>query len=424
MEILGLPLAAGALGLLIALVTALLLVPPIREVARRRRWTDDPDGERKRHSRPTPLLGGLAIVGGALAGLVYFALVQPWLDFEVATPPVNVWLGALLMIAAGVYDDVYGLGFKRKFGLQIIAAYLVIHAGYVFEVERLPFVGPEPYQQALWSVTLSVLWIVGVINAVNLIDGLDGLAAGVSLIALVCAASIFGYQGNVGLVVFALPLIGALAGFLVYNFNPATIFMGDSGSLFLGFILATYTLRSSVHVDPLIALCIPAVILGLPLLDTALAILRRAAAGKAVFAPDGDHIHHRLRARYTHRRAVLILYAMTAFFGLGAIAIASISTLYAYLILVLLLAFVGFGTHRLGYFDFRAAISGSSIRKGPYMEASSNQVVRPPDGERDAVPARAPADAPHPTSTGEEQGRHHVTGKVILNGHVSARKTT
>src|SRR5690606_34492605 len=202
---------------------------------------------------------------------------------EFSLPPAMLWIGALAMVGAGFYDDTRGLGFKGKFVIQVFAAYTLLYAGYRVDVTGLPFVGEDPYVQALISIPLTLLWIVGVINAINLMDGLDGLAAGLVLIAFACLALVFGVNGQNGLVMVALIMGGALVGFLLYNFNPASIFMGDSGSMFLGYMLATYALEGRGHADPAVALLIPAVALGLPLLDTTLSIVRRVIERKAVF---------------------------------------------------------------------------------------------------------------------------------------------
>lgn len=337
------------LGFLIAFAFTVLLTPIVRRMALRSGWVDRPDGLRKLHARTIPAVGGVAIAGGAAVGLAYLHGVQELLPFDLAMPPATLLLGALVMVAAGFYDDTRGLGFKGKFAIQVFAAYTLLYAGYRVDVSGLPFVGDDPYVQALLSIPLTLLWIVGVINAVNLIDGLDGLAAGLVLIAFACLALIFGLNGQPGLVLTALVMGGALVGFLLYNFNPALIFMGDSGSMFLGYMLATYALEGRGHADPAVALLIPIVALGLPLLDTALSIVRRAVEGRALFAPDSDHIHHRLSRIWSHRQAVLILYGAAVLFGGAAVLMSFLPPLQGLVVLALIVSLAAVGLGRLKY---------------------------------------------------------------------------
>lgn len=331
------------IGFLLTLVFTVLLTPIVRRMALQHGWVDRPDGQRKLHARTIPAVGGIAIAAGVAVGLAYMHGVQDLLPFSFELPPPILWVGALAMVVAGFYDDTRGLGFKGKFVVQVFAAYTLLYAGYRVDVTGLLPVGEDPYVLALISIPITVLWIVGVINAVNLMDGLDGLAAGLVLIAFACLALVFGVNGQPGTVMVAVVMGGALVGFLLYNFNPASIFMGDSGSMFLGYMLATYALEGKGHADPGLALLIPAVALGLPLLDTTLSIVRRASERKAVFAPDSDHIHHRLVRIWSHRRAVLVLYAAAGVFGGAAVLMSTLAPLYSLgvLLAVTILAITG-----------------------------------------------------------------------------------
>ncbi|MEL6616458.1 MAG: MraY family glycosyltransferase, partial [Bacteroidota bacterium] len=175
------------------------------------------------------------------------------------------------------------------------------------------------------SAVLPVLWMVGMMNAVNLIDGMDGLAAGVVAIALVGLAAVHAIGGDVGYLVLVAGVTGALLGFLKYNRRPASIFMGDSGSLFLGYVIAAYALRGSAHTDPVLSLVIPAVVMGLPVLDIIVSMLRRKLMGRPMFSPDKDHIHHRLAERSSQTEAVTTLYWLGAFLALGACAMTALA---------------------------------------------------------------------------------------------------
>ncbi len=342
-------LIAFVTGFFVAFGTTGLLTPIVRRLAIEKNWVDHPDGQRKLHATIVPAVGGIAIAIGFAVGLAYLHAVRDLFGFDVQFPPLALWAGAIVIVASGFYDDVRGLGFKGKFAVQVIVAYGLLHAGYRIDLSGLPFVGDDPYTHALLSMPVTLLWIVGVINAVNLLDGLDGLAAGVALIAFASLGLIFGLNGELGLVLIALVITGALAGFLLFNFNPASIFMGDSGSLFLGYLLATYSLSSPGHVNPWLALVIPAVVLGLPLLDTALSIARRFFGQQAIFAPDRDHIHHRLTRTFSHRQAVLVMYAAALSFGTAAVTMSVLAPVYSLAIIGIVLGVTGVALNRLKY---------------------------------------------------------------------------
>lgn len=353
----------------------IVLTPLMGNLAVRRGWLDVPDTERKLHKRPIPAVGGVAIFAGFVAGLAYITAFRDQLPFELPPIPLSLALGLLAMVVTGFYDDIKGLGFKGKFLVQIVVAYGLIHAGYRIDLTNVPFVPDDVYTQALISIPLTLLWIVGTINAVNLIDGLDGLAGGVVLIAFACLAAVFGLHGDLGLTVYAIVVAGALIGFLAYNFSPASVFMGDAGSLFLGCLLAVYTLSGKAHADPMLALLIPVVALGLPLMDTALSIVRRLAGGKSVCAPDSDHIHHRLSRRWPQWQAVLVLYAAATIFGVSAIAMSMLTPLIGFSVFAITVGASGAGLVLLGYLRLKS-FRGSEQAVAPAVaEASSSRTV-------------------------------------------------
>lgn len=333
----------------VALGVTALLTPAIRSAALRYGWTDRPDGVRKLHQSATPSIGGVAI----FFGIALAVLLVVWAAPALGVPSVDlhpaVYIGAILIAAMGAYDDLKNLGFKAKLAVEVVIAYALLHAGYRVDLSGLPFVGESIYTEALYSIPLTLLWIVGVINAVNLIDGVDGLAAGVVAIGFASLAVAFGLLGDLPLVLVAVAVVGALVGFLVHNFNPATIFMGDSGSLLLGYGIAVYSLAGSADAVSPLAPLVPVIALGLPLLDTALSMYRRAAEKKSIYAPDHDHIHHRMVSRMPVRRAVLALYGVAAAFGAAAVAAAvstSTGVAWAVLAAALVAALLLF---RLGY---------------------------------------------------------------------------
>ena len=316
------PLAVLALlGFAVALGVALGITPAVRRIALAKGWVDRPDGERKLHTSPTPALGGIGVFAGSVAGLAAAAVAAPLLGVPGFGLPLVIVLGGVVMFATGLWDDLRGLGFKSKLAIELVVAYalLVSDRALLIDLTAVPFIGADAYTHALFAIPVTLLWIVGVMNAINLIDGVDGLAAGVGIIALGSLAAAYGGMNDATLFVVALAIAGGLLGFLRYNINPASIFMGDSGSLFVGFVLAVYTLSGTGHENSLVALAIPLVALGLPIFDTVLSMLRRVIGRQAIMAPDRDHIHHRMTARTPVRRAVFVLYAIAAGFGLVAV---------------------------------------------------------------------------------------------------------
>jgi len=293
---------------------------------------DQPTEVRKIHTDAMPTGGGLAIAGGAIAGILTFVGVQGLLPGPMQTIPF--WAGALLMLGTGFWDDVHGVDPKGKFVLQLVAAYLLLHAGIHLDLAGFSFAPEDGFTLALYSIPFSMLWVVGIINAVNLIDGLDGLASGVIAIAFLACAALFGVKGELEAMAVGVVLVGAIGGFLPYNFNPASIFMGDSGSLFLGYLLAGYTLQAPVHSDPALSLLILPVLLGVPVLDTGAAIIRRWGSDRAVFAPDNKHIHHQLVSTDSETTAVLVLYGVGAWFGSAALLMGVLPVAWGYILAV------------------------------------------------------------------------------------------
>ena len=335
-----------------SLAVTLLLVPLVRRIAVKRDWVDIPDLDRKVHHRPTPNVGGLAVASAFGIGLLCLVLLDRLTDADVSLPGVIVVLGALIMVLTGFYDDRKRIGFRRKFLIQIVVAYLLILAGYELDIAQVFFLDGQEYSRALVTIPITIIWVVGIINAVNLMDGLDGLASGVGIIAFASMAFIFGLNGqDPWLLIVAALMIGVLAGFLVFNFHPASIFMGDSGSLFLGYMLAVFTLQGSASQNSILALLIPLTVLGLPILDTTLCMVRRFLDGRSPFSPDDDHIHHRLSRLLSHRRAVLALYAIAAWFAIAAVLMAISSLVSGILIALITLSAAYVGIRTLGYLD-------------------------------------------------------------------------
>ncbi|MCC7537260.1 MAG: undecaprenyl/decaprenyl-phosphate alpha-N-acetylglucosaminyl 1-phosphate transferase, partial [Deltaproteobacteria bacterium] len=315
---------SSILALGVALVTAALLTPLARRFALAIGAVDDPRADRRVHTERIPRLGGLAIVGAFFApfallfGLHTEAAKQ---FFEQPWRTVGLVVGGIVLMGLGAWDDVRGVRAVHKLAVQVGVAAFAYACGFRIEQLDLPLVRGVPL--GLLSVPFTIAWIVGIVNAVNLIDGLDGLAAGVAFFACVTNFVVAYIAGSSGAMLLSAALGGAILGFLLYNFNPATIFMGDSGSLFLGYVLALISLIGAAsRASTTIAIIVPVLALGVPIMDTLLAMVRRFLERRSIFSPDRGHIHHRLLdLGLTQRRAVLILYGISVVFCGGAIAV-------------------------------------------------------------------------------------------------------
>jgi UDP-GlcNAc:undecaprenyl-phosphate/decaprenyl-phosphate GlcNAc-1-phosphate transferase len=314
------------LVVILCLFLSFFLTPFVKKLAFRIGATDKPDN-RKVHKKVMPRLGGLAIYVSFISGVLLLGIQNEY------TLPIII--GSTLLFVVGVLDDIYTLSAKWKLIGQLVASLVIIYYGNLLVTFiHLPF-GPI-FELGLFSLPLTLFWIVGITNAVNLIDGLDGLAAGVSCIALITMSFMASLMGNDIVQSFALLLVSSVVGFLFYNFHPAKIFMGDSGSLYLGFMIAVLSLLGFKNIT-FFSLIIPILILGVPISDTFFAIVRRLIQRKPLSAPDKSHLHHcLLRVGFSHRQVVLIIYAIAAAFSVTAI-IFSQATLWGGLLLIGLL---------------------------------------------------------------------------------------
>jgi UDP-GlcNAc:undecaprenyl-phosphate GlcNAc-1-phosphate transferase len=277
---------------------------------------------RKSHGADIPRLGGIAIAVAFYAPIVGLLLVESDIGRRfVANPPLAYGMlgGGAVIVGLGIVDDIRGVRARTKFLVQFAVAIAVVSLGFKIRIIAFPSL---PVIDGLVTFPLSVLWIVGLTNAMNLIDGLDGLAAGVGLFGLVPMIVTALVTGDLLLALICCTLAGALLGFLLFNFHPARIFMGDSGSMFLGFILALTTVQGATKGPVVVSFLAPVLALGLPIMDTLLAIGRRALIGQPLFAGDDGHIHHRLRrAGLSHRRTVLTMYAVAFVLAGGSLGL-------------------------------------------------------------------------------------------------------
>jgi len=310
----------------VAAAVAALATPMVRAAARRYGVVDSPDNFRKVDRRGVPLLGGVAVFAAFVAPVLALMLlyhnnvsdllVQNW-------PQVAALLaGAAIALGLGVLDDVMQLPARWKVMLQLVAASVAVAGGFSITAVSNPF--GAPLVLGYLSVPVTLFWFLGCMNAVNLLDGLDGLAAGASLFVTLSLLLVSAVFGNVFGMLLLACLSGAILGFLRYNFHPASIFLGDSGSMLLGFLLAALSLLAARKAEAAVALLVPFIALGLPIFDTTLAILRRWSRNLPISAADRQHIHHVLLSMgLTHRRAVLVMYIACATLGGAAVLISA-----------------------------------------------------------------------------------------------------
>lgn len=337
-----------------SLSLSLVFTPLARDIACKNNWLDPPS-ERKVHSHALPRIGGTAIYLAFLVPFVFSLFCGPSVREGFSEYQIAYFLtGASLVFALGLADDLRRLSPAVKFAVQILSA-LIAYAGGI-KIYVIIFPGITSWFTGLFSLPITVLWFVLVINAMNLIDGLDGLAAGVTLFAAL-VLMVFCINTERFLVAMGLAALGgACLGFLRYNFNPASIFMGDSGSYFLGYMLAALSIMGSMKSQTTAAILIPIIALGLPLMDAILAPIRRFMMGQGLFHPDKEHLHHRLLSLgLTHRYAVLILYGITVLLGILSILIVHIRDDRAALFLLLFGIALFAGVRKLGYFEYLAA---------------------------------------------------------------------
>jgi len=329
-------------ALLCAMVVSFILSPLVKSFAYKIGAIDVPKDSRRMHKKPIPRLGGLAIFLGFLFSILLF--VRPF-DMQLR----GILLGSVMIVVLGVVDDSAPLRAGFKFIVQIAAALIAVYHGVVVEILSNPNVfSDEPYWYLGWaSVPITVLWIVGITNSVNLIDGLDGLANGVSTISALTmlVIALLVSEGQTAIIMAA--LVGACAGFMPYNKNPAQMFMGDTGSTFLGFILATISIKGLFKYYAIISFAVPFLILGLPMFDTLFAIIRRLAHGQNPMSPDRGHIHHRLiDMGLNQKQAVAALYVVSSILGLSAVVLTTGGAMRA-MTFLFAVAVVGFFASRI-----------------------------------------------------------------------------
>jgi UDP-GlcNAc:undecaprenyl-phosphate/decaprenyl-phosphate GlcNAc-1-phosphate transferase len=339
---------------LAALLTSTVFTKLVRDYSVKRGWVSLPASDRHVHSRPIPRLGGVAV----FFTLWCIALLALWLperfgtrEFPFAHLTLKILGPATIVFFLGLIDDVLGVSAYIKFAVQAVAAAWLFYNG--VGISQLSVLAGHPHLGSLVGLPLTILWVLWITNAFNLIDGLDGLAAGSALFSclVTCVVAYLGH--NEVVLILTLALAGAITGFLRYNFNPASIFLGDCGSLLIGFLISAIAIAGSHKAPTMVAVAIPIVSLGLPILEVAVAVVRRFLSCRRLFAPDREHIHHKLLGRgISHKQTVLVLYGVSACFCLFSLLLLTPGG--AVLAIVLLVVGIGvlIGVQQLRYHEF------------------------------------------------------------------------
>lgn len=353
-------LTLGAISLLLALV----LTPIVRDRLGRVGFLDLPDGERKRHAGPVPRVGGIAIAASYLFTFA-IALILPFTYTHVlhnALPDIGrLTLVASLILVTGVLDDLIGLNAWQKLVGIGGASVLAFAAGIRVDIHFLPGVSASPWL----SFLITVVWLIGCTNAFNLIDGMDGLAAGVGLFATATMLIAALTQHNVALALATMPLLGSLLGFLRYNYNPASVFLGDCGSLLIGFLLGCFGALWSEKSVTLVAMTVPLLAVSVPLLDVVLSITRRFLRNQPIFKGDRGHIHHKLLDRgLTPKGAVLVIYGVCAVAAALSLLVSAVHNELSGLFVILFCGAAWIGIRHLGYAEF--AMAGRMFFRGKF----------------------------------------------------------
>lgn len=299
------------IAIALAALVAFTSTPAVSVLAYKIGAIDVPKDNRRMHKKPIPRIGGLAIFAGFVVASLIFCELSPEL--------MTIYIGGLIVVAVGVIDDVFRINAWIKLIAQIAVAFVAVLQGVV--IEQINLFGTYVHF-GVWAIPITVVWIVGLTNAINLIDGLDGLACGVSAISSVSLLLVMLLQDPIDMPIAMLTaiVVGSCVGFLPFNFNPAKIFMGDTGALFLGYTMAVISVSGVFKVHTVISFAIPMAIFALPIFDTAFAFIRRIVRGKSPFSADRGHMHHRLiDMGFSQKQSVCILYAVCAILGISAV---------------------------------------------------------------------------------------------------------
>lgn len=336
---------------ILAACISFVSTPYLKKLAYYLKVIDIPKDNRRVHKKPIPKLGGLAIY-------ISFVTMVILKKGPVNETEMGILIGASIIVIGGFIDDKYDLKPRYKLMFQLAATLVIIHFGIKISVMTNPSSDVYKYisLSGFISIPLTVIWVVGVTNAFNLIDGLDGLSAGIAFIACVTMIVVSFLSGNVEseVIVLTVALAGAILGFLPYNFNPASIFMGDIGSQLLGFLLSAIAIKGAIKSASAFVLAVPILALGLPIYDTLFAIVRRKINGKAITQADKGHLHHRLLAMgLNQKQVVIIMYLISAILGILAVIVMQLPNRKGYILMTAVIIFIIFLAWKVGLFKKR-----------------------------------------------------------------------
>lgn len=344
-----------AISFLLAFIVSFMVTPYSIKIAEKIGAIDIPKDDRRMRKKSIPKLGGLAVIAGFAISLIYLISVMNiegsinlFDENSYFKKLIGVGLGVIIITITGVIDDTKTLKPLQKLFGQVLAAMVAVAFGIQIDSADIPFITNVELANEI-SMIVTVIWIVGITNAINLIDGLDGLSSGIALISCVSLLIIFALNDSPMVAILMITsLIGALVGFLPFNFSPAKTFIGDTGSNFLGYILSIVSILGVAKTYTAVVIALPMLVLGLPIFDVVWAIIRRIVKGKsikAIFKADKGHLHHRLLARgFSQKQAVLVMYAMSAALGLFAIILleSGIWKALSFLLMVIAALFLGY----------------------------------------------------------------------------------
>lgn len=344
----------------VAFIITLFLTPLTTKIAHKIGAVDVPKDNRRMHTKPMPILGGVPLYIG-------FVIAMMIKDSGITNQEIGIILGGAVIVASGVWDDLRPMGAKTKFMFQVIAAGILIVFGTSINVITNPVSGSiEFLNVGFLGIPLTMLWVIGVTNAFNFIDGLDGLSAGIGVIAAVTMVIIAVMNGRYEAALVTAILAGALLGVIPFNFYPASIFMGDAGAMFTGFVLAAASIMGAIKSATTFAVAIPILALGLPIYDTLFAIIRRTINGKSFAEADKGHVHHRMVAMgMSQRTAVLWLYLFSSILGAASIFAMSLSNRRAYFFAAVIIVIIFLICLKWGMFkkEKKQPISEENIEK-------------------------------------------------------------
>lgn len=378
-----------AIAFLLAFITSFVLTPYTIKIARKIGAVDLPNDERRIHKKPMPKFGGPAIIIGFLVSTIYLIITSSLEGNLNIFGPENYilkllgFLGGIIVLSIFCFfDDIKGIHPIVKLIGQVIAASIVVACGIRIDTFNLPFFEGNIILGNIISIIITMFWIVGITNAINLIDGLDGLSTGISIISCVSLLIIFALNVSSPFIAIIIitALVGALAGFLPFNFNPAKTFIGDIGSNFIGFCLAVVSILGIAKTATAFVVVLPIIVLGLPIFDTLSAIVRRLIKGKslkAVFKADKGHLHHKLIEKgFTQKEAVLLLYGISVVCGMFAVILFESDIWKAISFALMVIAVVC-----VGYKEFFEMKEGE---KGMYKCLACGYIYDPEIGDPDS----------------------------------------